>query len=438
MRFVMLCLGTLAALACERPVPQYCGPEKACGPDQICILPEHECKDAEQWGELSGTQVDPPNPSPLRGRLLIAQSEATKRFHYSMSLSLRSPENPKGIEVQKIRAIHLHKAGLYVTVAPIAQEFPIPASGKATGSLTIAPDDEAVFKSGGYYVDVHTEASGDSDPEVRAQLWPLRFPMGAGARIPEKLKAVLSGFQVIDPLPANLAPHTGQVIVSLGFSMGRVNYDILLGGLSEDTIAYGVRIGCDGMQQASSGIHIHEGAIGINGGHILDVRKGALNGTFQPCDVYEPFQKNYMILLLSNLAYVNVHTMSADKGEMRGQLMLGREVGDKDPKVPVPFNVNLRPVSGTTPAATVARFILNHSQTTLTYRIDSPPGDITAMGIFYEGEASARLPLSRTTDKIPLGGMVSLSDLLNKKLNLRIETRQGSLRGDLIVPRYPG
>lgn len=94
---------------------------------------------------------------------------------------------------------------------------------------------------------------------------------------------------------------------------------------TRDTLC--VRASWNGLSGAAGGIHIHEGAMGTNGGVLIDLSQditgnqvyGRVSGT--------DLTPSLIAKLLSGNAYLNVHTSANPNGEIRGQIKAESDPG---------------------------------------------------------------------------------------------------------------
>lgn len=94
---------------------------------------------------------------------------------------------------------------------------------------------------------------------------------------------------------------------------------------TRDTLC--VRVSWNGLSGAAAGIHIHDGAMGVNGGVIVD-----LSGDIKGNQVYARVTGNSLTSsliakLLSGNCYLNIHTTANPNGEIRGQIQAENDPG---------------------------------------------------------------------------------------------------------------
>ena len=152
----------------------------------------------------------------------------------------------------------------------------------------------ASLLAGDIYVNLHT--ADNPGGEIRGQI-----AVSAG----DGLVASFSGLQENPPLPA--VSGTGSGVFRL----------------TGTTLEYDITV--DGLTTPITAVHIHNEAIGANGGVAHNLTTSFAGGntatgsvTLSGAEVEQ--------LLLGNL-YVNVHTMMHGGGEVRGQILLGSGIG---------------------------------------------------------------------------------------------------------------
>lgn len=142
---------------------------------------------------------------------------------------------------------------------------------------------------------------------------------------------------------------------------------------SWDSLSFNISV--TGLSGPITGIHVHEGDVGSNGGVITNltpfVKGNRVVGVLAGSDLTPAMKAKY----LSGTYYVNVHTEANPNGEIRGQLML-----ETDWSFKASLDTMQQNHSVTTNAQGIATFALNHSKTKLQVRLvaDGLSADITA------------------------------------------------------------
>lgn len=404
----------LLFLGCTRDTPGFCNADASCAGLQFCLLPAHECTLPTALALLSGSQQVPPTPSEGEGTLRVLIDESSGKLTYFLSHNLASA--PK--------AAHIHAGAPGKSSTAVV--FPLLVASGASETLPIDADRIEVLRQGGYYADLHTDDFPDG--ELRAQIWPL----GAGsAALPGiALGTVLSG---LTEGPPNPSTARGQATVTLNEATGAISFNAT-----------------HNLQSPVTGIHIHRGRFNVNGPHIVDLptsSESPHSGTVGRDQIKPDQAAIYTLLLKSNLAYLNYHTMAFTGGEMRGQLLWTRAV---------PFYTVLDGKQEVPPVTTTAQgqlaCYLNEEHTALTFRLTHTAGGVTEAGIYKpaQGGAPQRVcKLGDGSDKaqgtctVKLGGAAGdllADDLLGGKLFVNLLTTQnpgGELRGALVVPQAP-
>jgi hypothetical protein len=183
-------------------------------------------------------------------------------------------------------------AGVLIDLAPF-NGGAFGTSGTLTGTLPLNPAQLAAVIDGQTYVNIHTPANGDG--EIRGQI----APKSTGV----PLSAWISG---LNERPTPLTNNaTGLALFSL--EGDRLAFNILYSSLSGPATA----------------AHLHgSAAASANAGVQIDLQpfhQGAFstNGSFSGSVPLTLAQRN---MLLSGLAYVNLHTAANQPGEARGQI----------------------------------------------------------------------------------------------------------------------
>jgi hypothetical protein len=133
-----------------------------------------------------------------------------------------------------------------------------------------------------------------------------------GAHLSDNLlvTARLSGAQEV---PAVTTSATGVAGFSINSSKDSLCIDIIVVGLSGPI----------------TGIHIHDGVEGVNGGVVFNLTPFVSGNRIQTVVTGADLTAEIMAKLLSSEYYLNVHTAANPNGEIRGQLKLETDMGLK-------------------------------------------------------------------------------------------------------------
>ncbi len=229
--------------------------------------------------------------------------------------------------------------------------------------------------------------------------------------------------------PAVDTPATGRAVLSL----------------ISDTLTYRLFVS-DIVSVTAS--HIHEGAVGVNGGVIFPLYTGS--GLFDPSHPISgtlTLSPTQVAKLMAGEYYINVHTSAAPSGEIRGQVQLYA--------APTAFNALLLGTNEPTPVATtakgVAQFTLVNTNT-LQYQVAvSDIVSVTASHIHF-GPVGVNGPVAHALytgtglfdPDNPVSGTVELSagelvDLLTGYFYVNVHTSAnpgGEIRGQIGGVRF--
>jgi hypothetical protein len=161
------------------------------------------------------------------------------------------------------------------------------------GSWNMTPDDVMALKSGGLYVQIHSQTNPPG--ELRGQL---------GAPTDRSNVFPLSGQQVVPPVETDNA----------GFCAGVMNFN-----------ARAYHLVCTHNVEDVTQAHIHRGAEGLNGEVIFALEAATTQvasitpeafGQTEDCLKFDDFLR----LLRNGNLYVNIHSTGFPGGELRGQI----------------------------------------------------------------------------------------------------------------------
>ncbi|MEO6130989.1 MAG: CHRD domain-containing protein [Saprospiraceae bacterium] len=152
----------------------------------------------------------------------------------------------------------------------------------------ISKDMMATFIRGGYYINAHTDSNQGG--EIRGQI---------GLETDLRYVALLNGNSEVPQVTSNAR---GIFIADFSADNNVVNFKMIFEGLTSTV----------------TGAHIHQAAIGSNGGVIFPltsfINGNVLTGTWDAT--------GFLDALSAGDLYVNVHTVNNPGGEIRGQLLL--------------------------------------------------------------------------------------------------------------------
>ncbi|MBR9861607.1 CHRD domain-containing protein [bacterium] len=206
-----------------------------------------------------------------------------------------------------------------------------------------------------------------------------------------------------------------------------------------DSVYYNIVV--NNLSGPITGIHIHDGMAGTNGGVLINlsnnVRGTQIIGSIPSSDVDEDFIAG----LLSEQFYVNVHTDDNPGGEIRGQLKLETDYSFYSSLDTMQQN---HPVTNNASGAAI--FDVSIDKQTLNYYVvtDGLSGDITAAH-FHNGmlgqAGTVALDLSSGIDGTTLNGSISISsyptllaDIMSGNIYINVHTSDnpnGEIRGQV-------
>lgn len=194
-----------------------------------------------------------------------------------------------------IDGAHLH-SGAMGTNGGVVQDL---GAGIMGNTIMLSVDPTAYLadlKAGNIYINIHTAANPGG--EIRGQLM-----------LPDALyfDAAINGAQQV---PAVTTSAMGVASFELSKTFDQLTYKVVL----------------DGLSGAIDGAHLHSGALGTNGGVLLDLT-GGISGNMIMGTVSSAMLTNDIIHdLLTGNVYLNIHTAMNPNGEIRGQVYrLARE-----------------------------------------------------------------------------------------------------------------
>lgn len=200
-----------------------------------------------------------------------------------------------------------------------------------------------------------------------------------------------------------------------------------------------INVAVNELSGAITGAHIHQGAIGTNGGVILDLGAGIDGNQITLTVSGSDLTPSLISELLLGTAYINIHTAANPNGEIRGQISLESDwsfIADANGMQEVP------PVS--TSANGLGVFTLSKDNSTMSYKFIAQglSGAITGAHL-HEGAAGANggVVVDLTTNvmgNVIMGSFTPtssfLTNLLNESIYINIHTAanpNGEIRGQL-------
>jgi hypothetical protein len=223
---------------------------------------------------LSGDQEAPPVPSAARGGCFASFDAGAS------SLTLLCTHDVAGATV-----MHIHRGAPGVN-GPVAFDLGVPLSPVTAVWTGMAPADVADLLAGNLYVNIHT--AGRPAGEIRGQVLP---------RTVDSFAFPASGVQEV---PANGSTARGRCFADL----------------ADD--AEGLLVGCDHDVADPTSIHLHQAPAGQEGPVVFDFPVG------DPFAATVPMTPRLVADFAAGFLYVNVHSVEAPEGEIRGQLLPGQ------------------------------------------------------------------------------------------------------------------
>lgn len=190
-----------------------------------------------------------------------------------------------------ITGIHVHEGAVGENGGVVFNLTDFVNGNRISTTLTdFSVEQLATFLTGGYYLNVHTEANPGG--EIRAQLMLETDPT---------YRADLTGDQEV---PA---------VMTDAYGLATFNYTPVVNQLEVNVLV-------QGLSGPITGAHLHLGAMGENGGVVQDltdlVHGNQIHGEVVP--------DAYLADLQAGNIYINIHTEANPGGEIRGQLSLDR------------------------------------------------------------------------------------------------------------------
>ncbi|TDE43487.1 CHRD domain-containing protein [Flavobacterium rhamnosiphilum] len=238
---------------------------------------------------LRGANEVPANASTATGTATLRFNTVTKTFTISVTYT--------GVTAT---GAHIHYANPGVS-GPIAFPFSSIASPITYTSVALNATQESYLNANLYYVNIHSAALPDG--EIRGQL----IKEGTPAPVIVTLNATLNGMSEV---PQNGSMATGTATLTFNNTTKRFSI----------TVTHNV--------VGANAAHIHNGAVGINGGIVFPLAStSATNYTYTSL----PLSTAEEIELRAGRYYVNIHSAAPyTAGEIRGQLIITNPSGAGD------------------------------------------------------------------------------------------------------------
>ena len=253
--------------------------------------------------QFSGGQEVPPVTTVATGAGMVSIDRDGTNAHYMMVVS--------ALESGFTNA-HFHNAPAGVgggVLYSLAANFNANGNSGAYGYWTendasLPFDHSLLFRNNGVYVNVHT--SGHPGGEIRANIARGRDFFGnlpADPRFTNDLlmAARLSGDQEV---PAVSTDALGVASFMLNSTRDEITVNVSVNGLSGPI----------------TGIHVHEAAVGSNGGVVFPFTDFVVGNRIQ--STLTGFSAEQLAKFLTGAYYINVHTGDNPGGEIRGQILL--------------------------------------------------------------------------------------------------------------------
>jgi hypothetical protein len=198
-----------------------------------------------------------------------------------------------------------------------------------------------------------------------------------------------------------------------------------------------------GLSGTITGIHIHDGAMGTNGGVLINLSTFVTGNRIQTVITGADLTQELLGKLLSGMTYLNVHTAANPNGEIRGQLKLETDRGfkaelDAAQEVHVSTSAAIG-LAAVTVSLTSQKLEVKLVTTGLTGAITGAHLHFGAMGV--AGGVAVNLSTlingNTITGTVDITGMTSFMDsLAANKIYVNIHTAanpNGEIRGQLMM-----
>ncbi|NII26823.1 CHRD domain-containing protein [Pseudoflavitalea sp. X16] len=238
----------------------------------------------------SGSQENPPNPSPAIGTIAGVYNDATNTLHYTIAF---------GGLLAGTTAAHFHAPAAPGVNAPVViahAGFPVGVTAGTYAATEVLTDEqETQLMAGLWYSNIHTTLLPGG--EIRAQI-----VLG----IPNTLHFFIDEYSGSQEVPPNNSPGRGLIFGVYDAAGNRIYYGIVFGGLMTNTTA--AHFHAPGAPGVSAPVII------AHAGFPVGVQAGWYANTHLLTDEQET-------QLLDGLWYSNIHTTGLPGGEIRAQIM---------------------------------------------------------------------------------------------------------------------
>lgn len=241
------------------------------------ILPENM---SVLWQDLSGENEIPAVSTTASGRAAVTLDSADKTVVvHAMTMGLPDAGGA-----------HIHQAfaGMNGEIVMDLMQSAENMQHWMLEETELTDEQYQALLTGEMYINVHTPTNQGG--ELRGQILPSDLSVHW---VP------LSGDQEVPPVTTDA---TGRAAVTLNSSTKEMVLRAMTTGVADATAA-----------------HIHEGAVGVNGGVMLPLTQNEMDPNLWMLPKTVLTQAQYDALLAGN-TYVNVHTLANSGGEIRGQI----------------------------------------------------------------------------------------------------------------------
>lgn len=210
---------------------------------------------------------------------------------------------------------------------------------------------------------------------------------------------------------------------------------------TRDTLC--VEMTATGLSGAITGIHIHEGAMGANGGVVADMMPYLSGNRLKGTITGSTLSSSFIAKMFNGQFYLNVHTAANANGEIRGQIL-----PEEDKAMAVVINGANEVPAVTTNATGLGFFMLQKHQGKLHFNIiaEGLSGVITGAHL-HKAVAGANGPVVQDLSTFIMGERIMgsvdpsayLSALTGDSLYINIHTAanpNGEIRGQLMMQPY--
>lgn len=192
-------------------------------------------------------------------------------------------------DIDGVTNSHIH-LGTEDEIGPVVFPLEIPVTGFSSGTIGIDAERRPMLFTEEYYVNIHTEEFPAG--EVRGQI----------VDRPIEFVAELSGDEEVPPV---VTDGSGMAMVTVSEDLESINWTVTVQGVDDVTMA-----------------HFHEAPRGENGPVLIPIASEFFTESTGESAITEEF----LLSLLAETIYVNVHSATVPSGEVRGQLMFDEDI----------------------------------------------------------------------------------------------------------------